>query len=277
MSNLPRSKIIELVARYELEPDLKDMYVEGDSDVEILERCALNQWTIYSIDNVDITSTDLSRHNLTEGRKQRVIVLARELFTALQRNQPSHRCLVDQDLDHWFEELETTPGLIYTEHTSLELYFWSEDIIRDIVLIAGKAAIRNWTQFFTSFMSCLLDMYALRLADRELSLSATWPAIHRSLKRTNDTILLDITGYTNKILMASGATSQQQNFSISMQSWRTRLNDPCLAIRGHDFVELLAWTIDEFDGLKQFAHTAAISRLFVLLAPKVDGLMQLLY
>ncbi len=63
---------------------------------------------------------------------------------------------------------------------------------------------------------------------------------------------------------------QPANFRKSYLEWLEKLDcDSRLASRGHDYTELLAWSVAEFDGQKEFANVAAIERLYVLLARSV--------
>ena len=113
MIDIDRRTIAELFARYELEPELADVFVEGTFDREILVQ-SLNEvqsgYTFYEIDVIDIPQDILKKHRLSCGNKQRVIALARELSTLPDNVQ--YQCLVDKDLDHWFGSLEAC--LLYT-------------------------------------------------------------------------------------------------------------------------------------------------------------------
>ena len=102
MTELARRTISELRARYDLEPSLRDIFVEGKFDQDVLSNCLRGpehrDRMIYDIDSVDIPSELLGVHELTDGKKQRVIALAREL--APLPSKCLYRCLVDRDLDH---------------------------------------------------------------------------------------------------------------------------------------------------------------------------------
>ena len=62
----------------------------------------------------------LGKYNLTEGQKQRVITLAKELA---DQGLQGYKCLVDKDLDHWLGRVEEVPNLLWTDYCSVEAYF----------------------------------------------------------------------------------------------------------------------------------------------------------
>lgn len=278
MSDIPQWQIIELRARYELEPALQDVYVEGHFDREVLCRCLTHaeqeRRVVYPIEAVAIPADLLAKHDLTDGNKQRVIVLAREL--AALPPETAFRCLVDRDLDHWFGALEETPRLVWTTHCSVELYFLTGDILRDLLITTGKSRIRDWNRFFESFVRVLRDLYAARLTSRELNLSLDWISFDRCLAKKDDAIEFDADEYVKRVLLKNGKAAVLDTFLSTATTWRQSLEgDPRNYIRGHDFLELAAWTIRQYRGLREFASPLALERLLVLLAPRIEGLVEL--
>jgi len=264
MIELPRRTITDLIARYELEPDIKDVFVEGAFDKDIISCCYPDR-VAYGIDSVDISVGLLQKHKLTEGNKQRVIALAREL--ASMHNSCACRFLIDRDLDHWFGSLESTPRLIWTEYCSIELYFFSDELLRDLLITTAKSKITNWQSFTQSFANILRDLYTLRLTDRELGWSINWLPIHKYLKLAEGDIKLSLTQYINQLLIQNSKSPSLKQFNVIREAWLQKLNgDYRYFIRGHDFIELLAWSISKFNGINEFASSKAIERLLVLIA-----------
>lgn len=272
MSEIPRRTIDDLRARYENEPTLNDVYVEGIFDKEVIERVTqfLNQSkrterVVYEIDTVDVPITLVKEHQLTDGNKQRVLTLARELSTITQDCR--YRCLVDRDLDHWFGTLESTNRLSWTEHVSLELYFLSDVFLKDILITTSKCQIPDWDRFYTSFISTLRTQYALRLADRSMSLNLTWMSFEKCLKADSGTISLDAEKYADRLLMANKCVKKKEEFKKYLKDWASKLTgEPKSYIRGHDLITLMAWTVGAFKGIKNYDSEIAITRLFVLLS-----------
>lgn len=275
MSEIAKRTVTELAARYELEPQLADVYVEGSFDREILSACQRDTTisrVIYEIDTVDIPSSTLQKYGLTSGNKQRVIALACEL--AMLGDQVQFDCLVDKDFDHWFGPLQTVGRLRWSMYCSMELHFLTKEIVRDILLTTGRAKIKNLDNFLDSLVVVLRDLYVLRLADRQTSLTLRWVALRRYLSRDGDYIRFARGAYAVAVLASNQCTARRTEFDDACGYWSQNIaGDFRDYARGHDFVALLAWAMQVFDGHKEFATEQAIQRLLVLLARNVPTLM----
>ncbi len=263
-----RRNLSELLARYQLEPELADVYVEGVFDREVLA-CAFRSGspctTFYEIDTVDVPDDTLRKHGFSPGMKQRVIALSREL--AELPDESRVLCLVDRDLDHWFGALEESRRLRWTIFCSIEAHFLTLPIANDVLVITGRARITNMELFFDSLGQTLRDLYCLRLADREHQFALKWVALKKYLSSGQDSIGFDLGRYIDAVLNANAKMSHRKAFLRSVKSWRQRLDcDLRSAFRGHDYVDLLAWAITEFNGHREFASPVAVERLFVLLS-----------
>lgn len=278
MSQPDRRTLEELLARYDLEPGLPDVYVEGTFDREVLTRyfrcCHQRERIIYEIDTIEIPAETLEREGLGLGNKQRLIALARTL-RGLQK-EVACRCLVDKDLDHWFGPLEQNWALVWTKHCSIELYFWTDQLLRDLLLVAARVRIKDWWEFVDSMTVALLDLYAMRLADRELGWSMQWLPIRKHLKAVGDRVRFDSEEYVARLLMKNGRAGSAQSFITCLAKRRSALTgDPRDAVRGHDFTEILSWAIREFRGVKDLSSTVAVERIFLLAVPEVMELADL--
>ncbi|MFP5275604.1 MAG: hypothetical protein ACLGPM_00695 [Acidobacteriota bacterium] len=273
-----RRTLDELVARYDLEPELGDVYVEGMFDKDVLTRCFHDfgqmDRIVYEIDTVEIPMATLVREGLDEGNKQRVIALAR-ILQRIER-EIACRCLVDRDLDHWFGPLETTRTLVWTEHCSIELYFFTDAVLQELLIVAARAQIQDWRKFICSMTNALLDLYAMRLADRELGWSMQWLSTHKQLKAGPDQIEFNKEEYVRRLLLKNGRSKRAADFSATLAKRRSSLIcDPRRAIRGHDLTDVLSWTIRAFKGLREIESVVAIERIFLLAVPRAPELIDL--
>jgi Protein of unknown function (DUF4435) len=266
--------IAELLARYDLEPELRDVFVEGGLDREVLSnhfRASASGHAFYEIDTVDVPDQLLARHGLTSGNKQRVIALSNELAKVPQSARVF--CLVDRDLDHWFCKIENSARLRWSAFCSIEGHFLGVETIRDVLLITSRAKVANFEILVASLLNVLRQLYALRLADRELGLNLTWVALRKYLSTSSGSISFELCRYSRAVLNTSSATKKKSEFEAATDTWLEKLTcDIRLACRGHDYTELLAWAVSEFNGQREFASTGAIERLFVLLARSVSSL-----
>lgn len=264
---IERRTIREIVVRYELEPELKDVYVEGSFDVELisgcLRHCGQQEIRVYDIGTIDISYELLARHGLTEGNKQRVIVLAAELAEI----KGQFRCLVDKDLDHWFGNIKCIPRLHWTAYCSLELHFLAEKDVKSMLVEVAKIRVASWDAFFSSFVRALSYLYALRLADRELNLNIDWVEFDKCLRAKNGEIEFDLPSYIDKLIHKNRIHTIREGLNSSAHNWTERfVGDYRNFVRGHDLIDLMAWCIRNFNGLKELSSSICIERTLVLLA-----------
>lgn len=270
MNDIARRTIEELLVRYDLEPDLQDIYVEGYFDKEIYSSCLAKakctSRALYVIDVVDIPFGLLCKHGLSEGNKQRVIVLAREL-ASLTARKCAFLCVVDRDLDHWFGPLETCNSLRWSKYCSVELFFLTEEIIRSIVLDACRIRVKDYQVFYQSLIETLTALYLFRLVDYDLKMKLEWVSVDRCLSRSGDSIVFDSTGYVRKVLQQNSKTKNSDLFMKTLSDWKNKVSgDPRLFIRGHDLTGILAWSVQKFSGIREMSHSIAVERLMILLA-----------
>jgi hypothetical protein len=279
MTGPVRRTIEEIIARYELEPMLRDIYVEGMFDQEVVSRCLRHadkpDRIVYQVDVVEVPVELLKKYGMTDGNKQRVVTLARALGEVIAN--PSYRCLVDRDLDHWFGALDEIPGLVWTEYCATELYFFTDEILRDLLVVAARSKIEDWGKFTTSLIEALSALYAMRLADHELQWTMAWLSPEKHVKAKGSRIDFASTEYIARLLMKNRRSASAAEFESSFSKWRKRLSgDPRSFIRGHDLIEILCWVIRAFRGLKELASEVAVERILLLNASKVGGLAEIL-
>lgn len=275
---IPRRKIEELIVRHHYEPTLRDIYVEGMFDKEVLTSfisSAGSDQVVYEIDGIEVGPDILAKHGLTEGNKQRVIALAKELSVVTADSQ--YRCIVDKDLDHWMDLVENIPRLTWTEHTSIELYFYTKKILTDIIMVSARAKITHIDEFMDSLAVVLKSLYALRVVDRELGWNMEWVEPFKDLSTKGSILTLNLTSYINRLVSRNGRHQDRARLVEQLDVWLPKLTgDPRSYIRGHDFVSVLAWSAKEFKGIKELGDPIIIERMLVLISQSVEELAVLL-
>lgn len=277
---VPKFQISDLLARYSLEPTLRDVFVEGRFDKDILAACARKSGAsdiiVYEIDCVDVPSELLRSFGLTTGNRQRVISLAGTLAAGVTSG--SYRCVADKDLDHWFGELVSVRGLRWTDHSSIDLYFLEEELVREILVHSARATVNDWSAFYASFLEVLQSLYALRLTAKQLNLTPNWLTFDRCLSETEGVIRLDLRDYTTRLLMGIGRAARIDDVMALIDDWRGVSQSSTLGnrVRGQDFVDLLAWAIRKYHGTREMAESGVLRRILVLLTDRVPTLNGLL-
>lgn len=277
MSEIPRRNIQDLQAKYVLEPVIKDVYVEGVFDKDIINTwCRKNNddsMVVFNIDVIDVPENILRKHSMTEGNKQRVMALAKEL-EGLGSN--SYSCLVDRDLDHWFDAIETIPRLSWTEYCSLELYFFNEDLIKDILIDVSNAKISlaAWPKVYSSFVNVLKVVYSIRLADCELAMNLSLLELDKFLSVRKGEVFFEKNDFVVRTLNKNSKMKHKAEFTECYEKWESVLKgDPRLYIRGHDYVELLAWMVKGFKGIKEYQSEKTIERIFNVYFDRISNLV----
>lgn len=130
--NGDRYSLEALLALYEYEPDLRDLYVEGATDVAFLrwflQERGINSVGIFAVgDRVEIPRDVLEDFGLSSGEKQRVVALALCAQASLGSEQKSITCVADADTDHLIGPIPLGGEcLIITEIPALENYALEE-------------------------------------------------------------------------------------------------------------------------------------------------------
>ena len=103
--------------------------------------------------------------------------------------------------------MDTIIRLVWTDYCSLELYFYSDAILHDLLITVAKCRIQNWDGFCLSLTTALREAYILRLADREMGLNMTWLSLDRCLSLRDGLIAFDAAEYAERVLLSNGRTA----------------------------------------------------------------------
>jgi len=129
MANADRRTIEELVTRYELEPSLKDIYVEGAEDKRIVD-AMLEEHRISGVSVFEVSSVDVPTDPHEEtGNRTKLMRLARALLEAFRDGQLRLVCIIDSDFDHLSGNEEQNAFLLKTDYANMEMYFFSPAVI----------------------------------------------------------------------------------------------------------------------------------------------------
>ena len=241
-----RRTISELVARYELEPALQDVYVEGPSDRAILNlalaRIAEGAYPVraFEVDNIDVPAELLASRSLPIGSRSRIIALAAELEAASAQDLSGNVvCLADLDLD---AILGRHPGhglLVYTSGLSLEVILATRPVLSkllSVVLLATQSA----DDLLSQMLPILNERVLQRVACSELGIAPTHPELTRLCTYDGSTLRCRMADFVARVLQSAGAADRAEEFAIVVEANRPRIaTDPPMFVHADDFVELL--------------------------------------
>ena len=170
MPELPRRTIEELQARYDYEPTIRDIYVEGFFDVDVirwfLDCIQPTDVEVYPIETVDIPNDLPDGFSPKGGNRTRVIRLA----NALENTVPEGRvvCIVDSDFDLIATALGSSGlanrlrHLFRTDVTAMELYLFSTTSVAKLIRIVARNHDVSPAELLAQIGSVLRQVFAVR-------------------------------------------------------------------------------------------------------------------
>lgn len=265
---IERRSIAELEAKYELEPGLDDIYVEGEFDKEIIDKAYAEiekQRPVFFIGDIEVPSELVESHGLTIGNKQRVIALSR-VFKDTAGSGPLF--LIDRDLDDITGPDYSHGNLVYSKYSDMEGVFLSEAIQKELMIDAACARIDD----FEAFLSFARDFAETFSAIRLMALQRGWKnKLIPPIKQVNFKTAPPTLDY--KVSLAVNFSSGNVNgvtdeclaefFSLKSCLEKMGFRRHC---HGHTYIDLLRASILAMRGKRSIE--AALNDILILLVPK---------
>ena len=243
---LPRRTIDDLIARYQFEPKLRDLFVEGHRDRGVyswyLRGAGCKHVGVFEIDLVEIPSDALISHGLASGNRDRVIALALELDNQFPTVLQYVRCIADSDFDFIFESRNEVNHLLYTDYTSLDLYTYDEALLKKVLWLGFNVPETEIPPLLDSMSPILQDLFIIRAANQRLDWGLTLVPFTRCCEIDGQTVVFDKTDFINRCLNSSARQHERSAFDeLCEELQAVCLSDPKQIIHGEDYFELLGW------------------------------------
>ena len=273
-SALPRRTINELVTMYELEPDLRDIFVEGPRDRTFyswyFRRCGYKDSKVLEIDFVEITRETLEAYGLGSGNRARVIALALELdsrFTSVLRFV---RCIADSDYDFVLASRIWARHLYYTDYTSVDLYAYEEELLSKVLCLGFNHSEHQVRSLLESITPILLEVFTIRAANEKLTWGMNILEFTRCCKVQGSRIIFDRDVFVKRCLNANSRHGERTMFERVCGEIKTvQLNEPRKGIRGSDYFELLGWYLKQRCGWR--GYSKGKRSVISILLPALDN------
>ncbi len=274
---LPRKQLLELVALYELEPGLRDVFVEGPFDVAII-KWFLDQkgliGTVYDISTVEIPDDEIRNRGRKANNYERVAFLAEYAENCLQPNQKQVTCVVDRDFADFLQEVRDIGSLLYTDYSCMEMYSFNETTLDKFFTVYCNKT--NWPAgaIIRSLASMLQELFLLRLANEVLGWEMRFLEKLPCMVVVGWAIEFDSEEFLRRYLNKNDRMSVMDEFSRVVNSYRGQLGgDPRCQIQGHDFVEVLCWFLRQKGVAGDVANARIVGRVLVvsLSAEQLEG------
>ena len=253
----------ELIVQYSLEPDLKDIYVEGVNDENLIKWLLfarnIKDISVYSIDVVEVNDGILKRHGLNKGsNRSKVLALSAELAQSLSV-KCNIICIADRDQEDYLPSGLGNCYLEFTDYNSIELYLLKSSMIRKFIsLVLGGFPISE-DRLLAQAIPILEDLYILRLAGQVLNWNMKWiPFTKKKYVKITEELSFDRECFQNAYLLKNGKCHRKAVFEAKVEKLRLMLKDDLrLRLRGHDLMELLYYVVKKLKSSRKFGdvHT----------------------
>ena len=240
-------KVSELVARYKLEPSLRDVFVEGRVDAQfvgrILRNLGLRNVIPYEVKTVEVPPGEVISRGYEDGKRGRVLYLASEFEQTLAPESAAVTCVADRDYDYLLGRTHTSPFLLLVDYSCSEMYAFDEATIEEVIKAAQPGLQKPAKTVMAALSSVLETLFVLRTTNIKLGLGLAWlESFTDDCTITGDAVELELESFLTRYLNTKGMLARRQQFRAAYDLLRAGLQrDPRLSINGHDFVTLLAW------------------------------------
>lgn len=250
MNEIERRTIDELVTRYILEPELRDIYVEGPSDKILfkwfLNKNECNNIEIYEINSIDINDDLINTLGLQSGNRDRLVALSVELERFLPTSIKYVLCIADSDFDFLLGRKYGSRYLLYTDYTSIEIYFCYEQIIEKILLFGAHRDTIDIPAFMENLTEILQELFIIRSTNEKLVWGLTWVDFIRNCKIKNGLIEFDVRKFIEKYLSKNNKLDRINEFIETCEELKkVKVETHKHQIHGEDYLELLGWYISK--------------------------------
>lgn len=249
-----RRKLDELAARFELEPTMRDLVVEGSSDV-----CFWRWWAserqyhhvvAYEVDTIEVPLELLRELSLPNNNRGRVIAVAMVMERLLGAQALQVTCLIDSDLEYLLAAQGARSAatnlalLLKTDFSSVEMYAFGERPLRKYVELFCRLPACNVDALSTSLQAILVWLFCVRAANESLGWCLKALDLFRSLKLTQSLPEIDRASHLERYLKKNGRYNERDHMMQEVErhlAAALQVADPRQCMHGHDYVAVLGW------------------------------------
>lgn len=241
---IPRRKIEELIAKYELHPNFRDVFVEGARDRGVFEwflgQSPDSGAAVYDISTVEVPAGRVLEFGLEDSNRGRVISLAYLLENSLGPKTTAATCIADSDFEPIVKRLRDCGVLLLTDYTCIEMYAFNEQAVGKFLKIIIGGFPKPAATVLSEISGVLRELFLVRLANHVLGLGLKKISPKSHWKITRKGVNFDADAYLREYLDKNGKLDDLVRFKGTIESYRSLLpSDPRASAQGHDFELLL--------------------------------------
>lgn len=258
---MAKRDIDTLLLKYSLEPDCRDLYVEGSTDKAVFDWCVkeniLSSFDIYDIDSVNFDSIDSSIN--FKGNREKVIELTTIVNSKISGMLDPLRGLIDADFDIILNNYIVNRFILYTDYANLDMYCFRESILDN--LFSAYLRINFNHLIFLNICEVMQELFVLRLNCMQSNPPIKFITPARSCTLNGDLISFNRLNYIGKLLHRRQNSPEVLNFSNEVDERCALLTeDPRNQIHSHDLINILSWYARKMNVERTLYNETAISR-----------------
>jgi len=247
-----RRLIREQILIYDEEPSFKDVFVEGPFDARIINwflKSHGRRHNVLPIDLIFVPTEEVKALGLDDGERDRLLTFGALLEKQLRNPQVSMPIIiVDLDRDALVSPLEPVcRTCLFTDFTSMEMYGYDTEVMEKLLSLGLHAKGITAQETLKLIEPVLIELFLIRAA---LHIAGTGISLRDNVvkycKRNAESVEIKVRELLQHSISDYNIRPRQtpeQIMSIASEL-RTKLPDDArLAIRGHDFTQLLTWVL----------------------------------
>jgi hypothetical protein len=248
-----RREITELAAMYELEPSLRDVYVEGPLDRSLVEwflsEAHASSATVREIDSINVPAALVEKAGFENNNRGRVLALAKAIEDQLGPQSLPVTCVIDADFDYVLGTNHALTILLSTDYSSMELYFFDAAPLQKFLQLVIRGFPKSAQTLLTEVTDALSQLFAIRFASHVLHWNMPLVAFERCLSMAAQGVQLDVPEFIDRCLNSAGRFCEKAEFERVLNELRLSLTgDVRKRVNGHDFLNVLAWYVRHHKG-----------------------------
>lgn len=261
-----RRTLVEIAAKYKLEPKLRDIYVEGDSDSAIVRWYAVaaghKDFSVYKIDLIEVPKTFVEAHGLPNNNRSRVIAVSMFL---LDIGAHSAFCICDKDFDGALGVKISNSALVYTDFSSMEMYLYSEEMFIKFFQVHLRRPPEEALVWYKALAAFLSDLFAIRLAAAVNSWSVALPDVWKCCAWTDDCVKFDLSLFLKRLSHKVGGAAGGTIFGEVDKAKVLLKGDNRNFMHGHDLLEALRRVTSKVYKKSKISEEETFKRMLLLM------------
>jgi len=264
---MPKRLKEELLAQYELEPTIRDIFVEGITDKFALDSFFkehnLKNVQVYNIDTVDIPNPIQLGNK--QGNKDRVITLARFFDAEVAPQSSTCTCVIDKDCDNFLNINWSNKFLLTTDFTSIDVYPFEKNSLEEFFRIFIRTSPEIVDHLLEQFEPVLKELFMMRVARESLGINKAFCDFTKYCKLENNKINFNRDRFINTLLTSKAWAVTKPNFEKEIEKHRKKItNEIRNQTHNADIFLLLSWWLHKKYGVKHKYNPETLKKVLFL-------------